>query len=152
MKQDLYYTKIQQRMKKGVLVLEGFLGDDKRNLVDIINEDNETVKRLGFTHQIIAEKLNELREIGLKAIEQSVIYKDHIEIKVEIFRGKLPCPFGEKGIYQKSEIVVINKKIDEQIKYTDLSIHLIKEHGFYQGVGSPYRLDPEKIVRVLEIS
>ncbi|MCR4421560.1 MAG: hypothetical protein GYA61_04230 [Spirochaetales bacterium] len=152
MKQDLYYTKVQQRMKKGVLVLDGFLGNDKRNLIDIINEDNETVKRLGLTHIIIAEKLDEFREVGLKALEESVIYKDHFEIKAEIFRGKLPCPFGEKGIYQKSEITVINKKINEQIKYSDLSIHLIKEHGFYQGIGSPYRLDPKKVVRVLEIS
>ncbi|MEJ5274149.1 MAG: hypothetical protein WH035_08465 [Spirochaetota bacterium] len=151
MKQDLFYSKVQERMKKGNLVLNGFLGEDKRNLVDIIDDDNEKVKRLGLTHEIIAEKLIEFKEIGLKGLEQFVDYKDHFKIKVEIYRGKLPCPFGEKGIYQKSEIIVINTKINEQIKYSDLSIHLIKEHGFYQGIGSPYRLDPEKLVKVLEI-
>lgn len=152
MKQDLFYSKIQQKMQNGELVLYGFLGEDKRNLIDIINEDNETVKRLGLTHNIIAERLIEFKEIGQKGLGDFICYKDYFEIKVELFRGKLSCPFGERGLYQKSEIIVINKKINEQIRYSDLSIHLIKEHGFYQGFGSPYRIDPEKVVKVLEIS
>lgn len=152
MKQDDFYNKVQKRMQKGILVKDGFLGSDKRNLIDIIDEDNQVVKRLNLTNEIIANKMLEFKEIGLKGLGDFIVHNDYFEIKVEIYRGKLPCPFGEKGIYQKSEIIVKNNKINESIVYTDLSIHLIKEHGFYQGIGSPYRLDPEKIVRVLEIS
>jgi hypothetical protein len=43
MKQTPEYDKIQQQMKKGVITLDGFLGDDTRNLVDIIASDSMTV-------------------------------------------------------------------------------------------------------------
>ncbi|MBU1535256.1 hypothetical protein KKF84_08035, partial [Myxococcota bacterium] len=38
-----------------------------------------------------------------------------------------------------------------QITYTDLSIHLIAHHGFYQGRGAHFRLDPAHLVDVLEV-
>lgn len=151
MKQDFNYIKIQQKMRKGLIVRDGFLGDDKRNLIDIIEEDNETVKRIGLTHEKIADVLVEFKKIGEVGLGDLVNYKGYFEIKVETYRGKLPCPFGDKGVFQKNEITVINKKLNEKIVYTELSIHLIKEHGFYQGKGSVYRLDPEKIVQILEI-
>ncbi len=126
MKQDIYYTKAQQRMKKGILVRDGFLGDDKRNLIDIITEDVETLKRLELTKEIIANALIEFRDAGIAGLGEYVPYKEHFEVRVETFRGKLPCPFGDKGVFQKTEIVVRNKKINEQIIYSELSIHLIK--------------------------
>jgi len=151
MKQDIYYTKAQERMKKGIIVRDGFLGDDKRNLIDIITEDEETIKRLSLTNEQIANSLIEFKEAGIKGLGEYVHYKENFEIKVETFRGKLPCPFGDKGVFQKSEVTVRNIRLNEQIIYSDLTIHLIKEHGFYQGKGSYYRLEPEKIARVFEL-
>jgi len=39
----------------------------------------------------------------------------------------------------------------ENLVWSDLTIHLIEEHGFYQGKGSPYRLDPSEVKRILEL-
>jgi hypothetical protein len=41
--------------------------------------------------------------------------------------------------------------LKKEIDYTPISIHLIREHGFYQGKGSLYRLDPEEVAKFLEL-
>ncbi|MBT3273662.1 MAG: hypothetical protein HN368_10935, partial [Spirochaetales bacterium] len=55
------------------------------------------------------------------------------------------------GLYQKTNTIVKNEKSGEEIVYSDLHIHLIQDHGFYQGKASMFRLDPGQIVRVLEM-
>jgi len=66
-------------------------------------------------------------------------------------RGKLPCPFGHPGIFAKVNTTVRNLKLDREITYTLLHIHLIGEHGFYEGKGSPFRLEPSDLIEILEI-
>jgi hypothetical protein len=63
----------------------------------------------------------------------------------------MTCPFGDPGLYPKNYVIVENKKINERLIFSCLSIHLIREHGFYQGRGSPFRIDPEAAKRILEM-
>ncbi|NQT54365.1 hypothetical protein HQ576_20070, partial [bacterium] len=35
------------------------------------------------------------------------------------------------------------------LRFTALSIHLIRAHGFYQGRGAPYRLEPTQLAELL---
>ncbi|MDD2504039.1 MAG: hypothetical protein PHP79_04795 [Clostridia bacterium] len=39
----------------------------------------------------------------------------------------------------------------EKIHWTALNIHMIREHGFYEGKDSPLRVEPLDLIRVLEI-
>ena len=39
---------------------------------------------------------------------------------------------------------------DKEITFTDLHIHLIGSHGFYEGKGSLFRLNPEELVVIIE--
>jgi len=48
-------------------------------------------------------------------------------------------------------LTVINIKTNESITFGVLLPHLIRNHGFFQGKQSPFRLDPEKVVKVLEL-
>ena len=41
------------------------------------------------------------------------------------------------------------KSSGEKLLVTDLSIHLLKEHHFIEGMGSQFRLGPELVKRVL---
>ena len=50
MKQTPEYDHIQQQMQPWVITLEGFLGPDKRHLIDILVEDDGTVRRLERSH------------------------------------------------------------------------------------------------------
>ena len=150
MKQSPELKKIQEQLKRGVITPEGFLGTDKRNLIDILTEDDAQVNRLGLTHEQIAEKMKSFRNIGLKVVEDWVEV-DHFEVLTESMRGKFPCPFGHPGMVDKTNITVVNKKLDKKVFFTDLQIHLIEHHGFYQGKGSSYRLEPSELAEILEV-
>ena len=70
MKQSPIMDKIQQNMQPGVITLDGFLGNDDRNLIDILEEDDAEVKRLGYTHEAIANRMVELKEAGKKGVRR----------------------------------------------------------------------------------
>jgi hypothetical protein len=142
---------IQERMKPGVITLDGFLGTDGRNLIDILVEDDAEVKRLNLTHEKIASRMQELRDAGKEGLGDIVVVGPHYEVRVDIARGKLPCPFGHRGLVRKTVIQVRNPEKNREITFTDMNIHMIREHGFYQGEGSPYRVEPGDIVDILDI-
>jgi hypothetical protein len=151
MKQSKVYAAIQARMAPGVIIRDGFLGEDRRNLVDILTADDGEARRLGYTHQDIARRMVELREAGLSGLGEFVDVEPHFEVRVDSVRGKLPCPFGDPGIFPKTNVTVRNLALRREITFTDLHIHLIGSHGFYEGRGSVFRLDPGALAEILEV-
>ena len=152
MKQTVQMDRIQEKMRPGVLARDGFLGTDKRKLVEILIADEGLVRRMDLFHQGIAERMIELRDAGQRGLGEFIHVEPHFEVRVDSVRGKLPCPFGHPGIFPKTNTTVRNLELDREITFTDLSIHMIAAHGFYEGKGSPFRLDPEELGVVLEIS
>jgi hypothetical protein len=151
MKQSPQLTKIQDQMRPGVITLDGFLGHDTRNLIDILIEDDGKVRRMGLSHQQIAERMQYFRDQGLDGLGEFMTIDSHFEVRVDSVRGKLPSPFGGPGMYEKINTTVRNTKINQEITYTDLHIHFVRDHGFYEGKGSPYRINPEDLVKILEV-
>lgn len=151
MKQSPELNAIQDLMRPGALTAHGFLGTDGRSIVDMIEDDDARVKRLCLTHAAIAARMIELRDAGARGLGEFVNVEDDLEVRVDSVRGKLPCPFGDRGMEQKGFTVVRNKPLGREISYTDLNIHLIEAHGFYEGRGSAFRLDPEELVAVLGV-
>ncbi len=151
MKQSPEFDRIQEQMKPGVIALDGFLGDDERKLVDIIASDNLCVRKLNRTHADIATKMIHFKEKGIAGLGEFITLDDHFEVKVESVRGLLPSPFGGPGMYGKINTTVVNKKLNRQIVYTDLHIHFIADHAFYEGKGSPFRLEPADLIEILEV-
>lgn len=151
MKQTPQMQKIQEAMKPGVITLDGFLGTDERNLVDILTEDDAQVKRLGLTHQQIAKRMVWFREQGRKGLDEFISVEPCFQVRVMSVRGKLPSPFGGPGLYQKRNITVRNLELDREITFTDLHIHMVRDHGFYEGKGSQFRLEPKDLAEILDI-
>jgi hypothetical protein len=151
MKQTVQMERIQEKMAPGVITRDGFLGSDRRKLIDILLEDDEAVKRLNLTHQRIARAMIDLRDAGMRGLGEFIEVAPHFEVRVDSVRGKLPCPFGDPGIFPKTNITVRNLDSERLITFTDLHIHLIGSHGFYEGRGSVFRLEPEELAQVLEI-
>ncbi len=151
MKQTPQMNEIQKRMRPGAITLSGFIGKDERNLIDIITADDALVRRLGFTHDKIANGMMAMRDAGIRGLGDFINVPPHFEVRVDSVRGKLPCPFGDPGIFPKTNITVKNTVKNKEITFTDLNIHMILAHGFYQGKDSLFRLEPEELVDVLEI-
>ncbi len=150
MKQTAELDRYQENMLPGRITLRGMLGSDKRNLGDILISDEAEVQRLGATHAAIAARMMELRDHGIRGLGNSITVDDHFEVLVDNVRGKLPCPF-EDCVIQKTFIQVKNLKLQREITFTDLHIHMIQQHGFYEGSGSTFRLDPADLIEILEV-
>ena len=151
MKQTPEYNAIQQQMQPGIITLEGFLGTDSRNLIDIIAHDEVSVHQLNITHQDIASRMQYFRDAGLDGLGEFLKIDGHYEVRVDSVRGKLPSPFGGPGMYEKVNTTVRNMNINKEVVYTDLHIHFVKDHGFYEGEGSAYRLEPELLAKTLVV-
>ena len=150
MKQTKILDNVQRQMRPGVITQAGLLGTDRRKLGDILAQDDAAVQRLGLTHEQIAARMRELSDAAKKGLGLTVTVPPHFEVRVESVRGKLPCPFLD-GVCPKTNTIVRNTALDREITYTDLGIHMIETHGFYEGQGAPFRLAPGELKKVLEI-
>lgn len=152
MKQDPKLSQIEKFMSPGEISRTGFLGNDSRKLVDILIDDGQLVTSLNTNHRVLADRMEWLAEKGREGFGNPVLVDGFLEVRVQDSRGLIACPFQHAGMYPKENILVVNTKSGESLLYTALNIHMIREHGFYEGKGSLFRVEPECIVRILGIS
>jgi len=138
-------------MARGVLCREGFLGNDTRPLEAIIDSDHAVVVGLGATHQRLAEKLQEAYLKARAGLGTRVALDDRLTAVYREFMGRMPCPWGGCGVFPKGEVKVTDASTGRKLVFTPLVIHLIARHGFYQGRGSRYRLEPAHIHRLFRM-
>ncbi|WP_319372229.1 hypothetical protein [uncultured Ilyobacter sp.] len=148
MKMTPYMIKAQSNMIPGKITAEGFLGDEKLNLNEIITRDEGEMIRLGMKFQSVADLLREFMLKGEHALGEPMTIENKWIVQTIEARGTLPCPF-EDGTFQKVAVQLKLISSGEIIAYTDLSLHLLEKHHFLQGKGSPFRIEPMKLKRVL---
>lgn len=139
----------EERMRPGMLTSQGFLGADPRRLADIVEADEEEFRSLGLDFDEVADRLDHLTREGEKGLGEPLTVDGKWLVKSDESRGKIPCPFQD-GIFHKNSVSVERVDTGERIIYSDLSVHLLRVHHFCQGGGSPFRLDPDVLIRLLE--
>lgn len=149
MKDTPQESRARARMLPGKVTLNGFIGRDKRTLCDIISADAKVLADLGYTPEQIAERLQYFTDVSYNSFESKIIVDDIYEVETEVTRGKLPCPYSHNGMYRKSITTLVNLTNKVKIRWTSLNIHLIKEHGFFEGKGSTFRMNPEDVIKAL---
>ena len=79
---------------------------------------------------------------------------DQVIVRQEMFWGGQECPFcrveGFEYVSGGSDFEVRNIETREKFEFSDMHLHLIEEHGFFEGDGG-YRLDPITTLRVLGV-
>ncbi len=144
---------IEASMKPGRLSMGGFLGDVER-LDEVLRADDETVRKLGLTHEQIADRIEYfLRAIGYPTIDGKVVDGKYLGGGVA-YRGGQACPWNDVDFMMPNStlnLFVRNQTTNEELRFPGAIAHLIRQHHFYEGKQSPYRVDPEKAVRVLDI-
>ena len=152
MKMSPRFTKAQANMQPGVITSDGFLGDDTRDIIDIIAADEERCTHLGIDLDEAVRKLRDLFERGRGGLGEPVTVDDTWIVRISEARGHLPSPF-EDGIFRKInaeiELAPRGKRSGARLLVGELSIHMIETNHFLQGKGSPFRLEPEQLERVL---
>lgn len=138
----------QESMKPGIITEEGFFGDENIPLIDMIVRDKGEMINAGLSFEKTAERLEYFLNEGQKGLGEPVTIDDKWLIQVVDPRGQLPCPFKD-GLYYKKTAEITRKSTGEKLIVTDLSIHLLREHHFIEGIGSQFRLEPQKVKRIL---
>lgn len=149
MKETPLEQKIASRMQPGVITLSGFLGEDSRHFHEIIEDDEKSLAGLGKTPEEIADRMQYFTDKSWDSFEQEIILEDIYRVETDVVRGRLICPFSHPGGYRKAITILTNTKLGITIQWSSLNLHMIKEHHFFEGKGSPFRLEPEDLVRAL---
>ena len=149
MKQTPKEIQIQERLKPGIVTLEGFLGKDKRHYQEIIAEDQEKLKELQITKELIADRMQYFTDIALMNNDEEAIIDDIYNVQYLTERGKIVSPFMDKGLIAKGRITLHNKTNDLKVCWTPLNISMIRNHGFFEGKGAKHRLEPEILVKAI---
>ncbi|MBN1757128.1 MAG: hypothetical protein JW863_02355 [Chitinispirillaceae bacterium] len=127
---------------------EGFLGDDRRSVEEIIEDDRQKCENLGTTSVYLAKCLAKAFQKAESAMGDPVELGPGISATLFEARGKIPSPFRGDGVFQKGEVMIYEEEKKTTLFITRLGIHMIKKHGFFQGRGSRYRIEPADVLRL----
>ncbi|MHC5158362.1 MAG: hypothetical protein ACYSOZ_09765 [Planctomycetota bacterium] len=150
MKQSPRDRKLEEVLRSTKLVAGGFMGTDTRHPIEIIEQDVIELGRLGVTAGQVAERMAQLTELAKPRLGNWI---DHatlkLRVKSEDYKGTLVCPWPHPGRFEKRITTVEHSESGKQISWTDLNIHMIAEHGFFEGKGAFFRIEPAEIVNIL---
>ena len=79
----------------------------------------------------------------------NIVQTEALTVTCEDFKGAIVCPWPHPGRFAKAITTVCCKDSDKQIRWTDLNVHMIAEHGFFEGKGSAFRIEPTKLVKII---
>lgn len=144
---------LERDMRPKKLSKAGFLGADEK-LLDVLAMDNDYVLgELGLTHQELARHLHVIGVIARGATnnDQWVTFRYH----GQTFRAQLQCARGyQDSPFQDDTKANCNATLEnvatgKKLVYSLLVPMMMERYGFYEGKGTPYRVEPRQIVEVL---
>ena len=149
MKRSPRMQKLEELLRSSQLVAGGFLAADRRPLEEIIEADAAQLVDLGVDRETLAGRMAKLRDVAKTGLGSFVTASEMLEVAADDNRGVLVCPWGDNTRHFKTVTTARRRDTGRTIRWSDLSIHLIAEHGFFQGRGSAFRLEPEDLAGIL---
>lgn len=75
-----------------------------------------------------------------------------LQVFIHEYRGLQECPWGcGPETWGSFDFLILNRENGEAFTGPQMLPHLIRAHHFFEGRGTPFRSDPEKIIRTLEL-
>jgi hypothetical protein len=137
------------RFGPGVFSQDGYLGMDPRGLEEIVQADRRTLEALGTDAVTVAREMKRLRNAARKGLGDDIAVPPVFKVRVETDRGLLVCPYGDSRSVAKTVTTVTDARTGHTMAFTDMNIHLIEKHGFFEGRGAGFRIEPEELCRTL---
>jgi hypothetical protein len=125
------------------------MGDDSRSFTEVIDADASQVSKLGYTTEKIAARMQTITDTAKKGLGNWIRVDDKLQAMVEEAKGSLICPWPHPGRFVKRVTSVKRCDSGETIRWSDLNIHLIAKHSFFEGRGAAFRIEPEKLINVI---
>ncbi len=149
MKQSPNDVHLERVLRSSALVAGGFMGDDPRSVTEVVEADAGALSRRGVTTAQVAQRMKEITERAARGLGTWVEIDAHDQAMVDEARGLLPCPWPHGGYYPKRVTTLKVVASGRTFRWSDLNIHMIEAHGFFEGKGSAFRIEPAELVRVL---
>ncbi|MCD6395091.1 MAG: hypothetical protein J7M40_16500 [Planctomycetes bacterium] len=149
MKQSPNMRDLEFMLRSSRIVAGGFLGTDGRSLEEIIDADMVSLAHLGYTVAQVADRMQQLTVLAIPELGNSVAVGDHLTVTSQDYMGRIICPWPHPMSLAKRITDARRTGTDESICWTDLSIHMIAEHNFFEGKGSAFRIEPGKLVNLI---
>ena len=146
MKESPQSKKLDRMLRSSKLAAGGFMGDDSRSPAEIIDADAAELSRLGYTAEQVASRMKSITDTAKAWLENWVAIDDNRRAVVAEARGFSICPWPHSGRYVKRVTTVERLDSGATVRWSDLNIHLIAEHGFFEGKGSAFRIEPAELV------
>ncbi len=73
-----------------------------------------------------------------------------LQVFFTTYRGFQLCPWYGDSTWGYFDFLILNRQSGKYITGPGLIVHLIREHQFFEGSESPYRVEPINAIRVLE--
>ncbi len=89
---------------------------------------------------------------NLPSTDVGYLVEDKLQVFITQYRGLQECPWGcDHEPWSSFDFLVLNRESGRYVTGPGLILHLIRKHHFFEGLESPYRVDPAKVVQVLEL-
>lgn len=131
---------IEKELRRG-----NYLRGDERPLIRILQDDKAVVDHLGMDIQTITDKMKRLFEEGRKGLGDPVVVDETYEVTVLEYRGRVASPWRDQHAEPKAVVEARNLRTGQRLKFSPLSLYLIRNYGFFQGKGSPFRINPRSL-------
>lgn len=149
MKQSPKDQRLEQMLRSSRIVAGGFLGTDPRPVSEILAADRAALEALGLTAERVGRRMQDLTDAARPGLGTEVVIDDRWVVWCEEWKGPMICPWPHGGRFDKRLTTVRRTDTGQVITWTDLNAHLIAEHGFFEGRGAAFRLEPVDLARIL---
>jgi hypothetical protein len=145
-------------MQPGAWFTHGFLLQDT-SLAEVLANDARTLAALGVTAEQVGQSLAELLKSGAKSDWFSPLQTEGYKVEIRRRRGFITCPWapdefepcvvGGLSAPTANQFLIRHSGSRLRLEGFELSFHLIRDHAFFGGPGSRFRIEPERAVAVL---
>lgn len=149
MKESPQATKLDRILRSSKLVAGGFMGTDSRSAAEVVEADVAELSKLGFTTEELASRMQEITDKAKGGLGTWVKVDEKRQAMAEEAKGPTICPWPHPGLYVKRVTTVERFDSGKTVRWSDLNIHLIAEHSFFEGRGSAFRIEPAKLIDVI---
>ena len=149
MKQGPDIQKLEEMLRSSKLVAGGFMANDRRTVNEVIDTDVRALEKLGYDVKHLARRMQEITDQAIKGLGTWVQIGDNLFSKVDEAKGAIVCPWPHTGNFAKRVTILKNEVSGRSICWSDLGIHMIGEHGFFEGKGSRLRVEPEMLAEMI---
>lgn len=149
MKQSTQMKRLEEVLRSTAIVAGSFMGADHRSLTEIIDADMSQIARLGYTVGQLAGRMQELTEVAIPRLGNWIDIDETLAVCSEDYKGQIVCPWPHPLQMAKRITTVRRRDSHESVRWTDLNIHMIAEHNFFEGRGSAFRIEPDRLISVI---